>query len=255
MNKDKEPEQLASIALSREEIASRQRIHAGGRNVKPRIEGSGGSSKALWALASFALLLTIALLIQLQQVKKQSDMQLQAITILQDKLTSSGEESNLSVDAIRVLLKNQDHEIRKLWDVANKRNKNGINKNSERLDDQNKLVAKYTGKLELINKDVNKLEKEWLRELTKSKKETTSALAEFKKSLTSLSKKSDKALASVPKNIQKTLKNHTKGIKAMDATRLQLMKRIKTIDTELKKLKKAQAALSAVKPVVKNSTP
>ncbi|OUR69276.1 hypothetical protein A9Q73_02465 [Bermanella sp. 47_1433_sub80_T6] len=253
MNKDKEPEHLASIALSREEIASRQRVTGKPRYTRTQ-EGSG-NSKALWALTIFALLLAIALLIQLQQVKKQSDMQLQAITILQERLINTGEQSDLSLDAIRILVKDQNHEIRKLWDVTNKRNKNNIAKNKERLDDQSKQVTKYTGKLDLINKELNKQEKTLLNKLAKNKELAAAIssnlkadMAGIKSSMDKLSKKSDQALNSLPKNIQKTLKDHGKGIDAMDATRLRLMKRINAIDKELKALKKAQSAVTAPSP-------
>jgi len=259
MNKEKEPEHLASIALSREEIASRQRAVGGAR--PPRVQHSGGASKALWALAGFALLISVALLIQLQQVKKQSDLQLQAITILQEKLINTGEQSDLSVDAIRVIVKDQSHEIRKLWDVANKRNKNNIEKNKERLDEQSKQVTKYTGKLDLINKDMSKQEKSILNKLSKNKeqlvastKKLSSQMDKLKSNMGDLSKKSDKALKSLPKDLDKTLKDHSKGIKAMDATRLRLMKRINALDKELKALKKAKAA-PAPAPVLVPAAP
>ncbi len=250
MNKDKEPETLASIALSREEIASRQR--SVGKPRLPRTEGRAGSSKALWGLVSFALLLAVALLIQLQQVKKQSDLQLQAITILQAKLINTGEQSDLSLDSVRILVKDQSHEIRKLWDVANKRNKNSIAKNKERLDDQSKQVTKYSGKLDLLNKELNKQEKALLKKMAKSKQETAKIaaglktdMADIKGTMTIIAKNSKQAQNAIPKNLQKTLKEHGKGIDAMDATRLRLMKRISAIDKELKALKKAQASTAA----------
>ena len=253
MNKDKEPEHLASIALSREEIASRQRVT--GKPRYARAQSGTGSSKALWALTSFALLMAVALLIQLQQVKKQSDLQLQAITILQEKLINTGEQSDLTLDGIRILLKDQSHEIRKLWDVANKRNRGNIAKNKERLDDQSKQVTKYMGKLDLINKELSKQEKNLLNKIAKNNEQATKAssqlkadMAAVKVSMGKVAKKSQQALNSLPKNIQKTLKDHGKGIEAMDATRLRLMKRINAIDKELKALKKAQAAVSTPLP-------
>ncbi len=255
MNKDKEPETLASIALSREEIASRRRVV--GKPRLARTEGAG-NSKALWALVCFALLLAVALLIQLQQVKKQSDLQLQAITILQKKLINTGEQSDLSLDSVRILVKDQSHEIRKLWDVANKRNKNNIAKNKERLDDHSKQVTKYSGKLDLLNKELNKQEKALLKKLLNNKQDSTKVtaklktdIADIKGSIAKMAKNSQQAKNAVPKNLQKTLKEHGKGIDAMDATRLRLMKRISAIDKELKALKKAQASSAVSLPVVK----
>jgi len=51
MKKDKEPEQLASIALSREEIASRQRVM--GKPRMPVSTGQAGAPKLLWVLLIF----------------------------------------------------------------------------------------------------------------------------------------------------------------------------------------------------------
>ncbi|MEY8203559.1 MAG: hypothetical protein RPR40_00680 [Bermanella sp.] len=249
MNKDKEPEHLASIALSREEIASRQRVTGKPRYAKNQ-EG-GGSSKALWALTCFALLLAVALLIQLQQVKKQSSVQLQAITILQERLINTGEQSDLSLDSMRILLKDQNHEIRKLWDVANKRNKKDIAKNKERLNDQSKRVKKYTAKLDSINKELNKQEKTLLSTLAKNKKSAATTarqlkadMAEITSAMGKLANKTDVALGTLPKNIQQTLNDHDKGIAAMDATRLRLMTRINALDKSLKALKKSQAPVA-----------
>jgi len=265
MNKDKEPEHLASIALSREEIASRQRVTKPVRSTKAT--HSAGTSKALWALTVFALLLSGALLVQFQQVKKQSDLQLQAITILQAKLTNTDEQSNLSVDAIKIMMKDQDHEIRKLWDIANKQNKKNIRKNKERLDDQSKMVTRYTGKIDLMSKDLVKQEKSLSAGITRNKSETQTALKQIQskidvqqskveksikslpKNLAKTLKNHDKAIAAFPKGVSKTLKDHEKGLKAMDATRLQLMKRINALDKEIKLIKKAQASKPSV-PVI-----
>ena len=76
----------------------------------------------------------------------------------------------------------------------------------------------------------------------------------LKSNMGDLSKKSDKALKSLPKDLDKTLKDHSKGIKAMDATRLRLMKRINALAKELKALKKAKAA-PAPAPVLVPAAP
>ncbi len=258
MNKDKEPEHLASIALSKEEIASRQRVTGYSRSTKNNRQ-SGGTNKALWALTVFALLLSAALLVQFQQVKKQSALQLQAITILQERLINTGEQSNLSVDAIKIIMKDQDHEIRKLWDLANKSNKNQIRKNKEGLDEQNKIITKYAGKVDLISKGQIKSEKSLLKSIKESSDQASAALKKLQVSVNVQNVKVDKTIASLPKNLSKklssydakikaipkglvkTLKDHGKGIKAMDATRLQLIKRLNALDKEIKTLKKAQA--------------
>lgn len=247
MNKDKEPEQLASIALSREEIASRQRTSA-----KPRVQSSpskpSGAPKVLWALTVFALVFCVALLAELYSVKKQSDLQLQALTILQEKLTSTDEQANLSVDAVKILLNEQDHEIRKLWDLANKRNKKDIAKNKDRLSDQSKVLTKQGGKIDLLNKEVSQVENSIAQKVQAGVKPLLNDAEQNKAKLALLENKLDTALAGLPKNISKTLDDHGKGIKAMDATRLQLMRRIQGLEKELKAVKASQAKTPAVQP-------
>lgn len=238
-NNDKEPEELASIAISREEIASRNRnVPGSGRSYRSTAPAPA-NSKALWAVSIFAVLLSTALMVQLQQVKSQTDKQLKALTILQEKLTSTDEQANLSVDAMKILLKEQDHEIRKLWDVANKRNKGKINKNSQRLDQQSKLVTQHDGKLAQLSKADSKNQKALKAEINKQKKQLADVQTELELKNSALKKQVDKAIASLPANVSKTLKEHSQGIKAMDGTRLQLMKRINALEKQVKALKQS----------------
>jgi hypothetical protein len=242
MNPEKEPEQLASIAVSRDEIATHQR--PSGR-MRPISHPSAGAPKLLWALTVFAILLAMGLMIQLQQVKSQSDKQLQALTILQERLVSTDEQANLSVDAIKILLKEQDHEIRKLWDLANKRNKKDIAKAKERLDDQNKLITQHSAKLGQISKDSESLKKSVNKQIKDGIAPLDSDVKSLSKSVSTIEKKVDKTISSLPKNVAKTLNEHDKGIKAMDATRLQLMKRIKSLEKEIKALKSTSTSIKA----------
>jgi len=242
MNPEKEPEQLASIAVSRDEIATHQRPTG---SMRPISHPSTGAPKLLWALTVFAILLSVGLLVQLQQVKMQSDKQLKALTILQERLVSTDEQANLSVDAIKILLKDQDHEIRKLWDLANKRNKKDIAKAKERLDDQNKLITQHSSKLGQISKDSESLKKTVNKQIKDGIASVNSDVKDLSKSVSSIQKKVDKTIASLPKNVAKTLNEHDKGIKAMDATRLQLMKRIKSLEKELKALKSTSTSTKA----------
>lgn len=244
MRKDLEPDQLASIAISRDEIAGRQRP-VGRVGVAP---ASSGAPKILWVLTLLSLVLTAGLYVHLQQVKTQSDKQLKALTILQERLSSTDEQANLSVDAIKILLKDQDHEIRKLWDVANKRNKNQISKNTSRLDDQNKLVTQYASKVEQLSKDGAKLSDTLTKKVSESELAITSKIQTVKNAMNEIDSKVDKAIKGIPKDLSKTLSDHEKGIKAMDRTRLQLLKKIKALESELKKMKGAAQSTPSSPP-------
>lgn len=68
-----------------------------------------------------------------QSARIEIENQQQVIADLQKRLSDTGQEANLSVASINKTLKDQDFEIRKLWDVANKRNKKLIASNKEQV--------------------------------------------------------------------------------------------------------------------------
>lgn len=244
MRKDKEPEQLASIALSREEIASRQRVVG-----KPRTTQStqSGAPKLMWGLIVIILCICGGLGFQFYEFKKQSDLQLAALTILQEKLTSTDEQANLSVDAMKILLKEQDHEIRKLWDLSNKRNKVNISKNKTKINEQGKLVNKQAKEIKSISKEVGQLEDSVNKKVADKLDAANKEIKQVKSDTLLLEAKLDKSLSAFPKDVSKTLDEHSKGIKAMDATRLQLMRRIQDLEKQIDALK-APVAKSPAQP-------
>jgi len=232
MSREKEPEELASIAVSRDEVAARTRPQAN----KPRPSPSGGNQKLLWAVILFVLALAVGLFVQLQQVKAQSDKQLQAISALQQRLVSTDEQANLSVDALKVILKEQDHEIRKLWDVSNKRNKRDINKNAERISAQEKQVTAHDKRLSNLNSEIEQNQKAAKALIKQNKADIDKQLASVNKQMAEINKQVDQAISSLPNDLAGTLDRHGKGIKAMDETRLRLLKRINVLESELKTL-------------------
>jgi archaellum component FlaC len=237
MKKDQEPEQLASIAISRDEIVGRQRP-TGSIRSQPT---NSSAPKLLWLLVVFSVLFSVGILVHLQKVKLQSDKQLKALTILQDRLSSTDQQSNLSVDAIKILLRDQDHEIRKLWDVANKRNKGQISKHKTRLDDQSKLIAQYSSKIEQLGKEAASQKKNVTNNIKESEQATRSQVQSVKNDISEIETRVEKSIKGIPSNLSKTLSDHTKGIKAMDRTRLQLLKKIKSLEADIKLLKSRPA--------------
>lgn len=67
------------------------------------------------------------------------------IDILNDKLSVSGENANLSVDALKIILREQEQEIRKLWDIATKRNRSDIDKNAAGISKVGQSVSDAAG--------------------------------------------------------------------------------------------------------------
>jgi chromosome segregation ATPase len=76
------------------------------------------------------------------------------LTVLNDKLSASDENSTLSDGALKVLLKDNAKEIRKLWDLTNKTNKPNIEKNSKSISGVITSVIKIDNKATGIEKKV-----------------------------------------------------------------------------------------------------
>jgi hypothetical protein len=239
MKKNQEPEQLASIAISKDEIAGRQRPV--GRVRTSSAEPTSGAPKLLWILTIFSILISVGILVHLQQSKIQSDKQLAALTVLQKRLSSTDEQSNLSVDAIKILLKEQDNEIRKLWDVAYKRNKNNIAKNISGLAAQKKSLSQFSGKVSQLDKNSQALKSSISAKIKQSEQAQSSNIQTIKNQVLEVELKIDKTMKGIPDNLSKTLSDHAKGIAAMDKTRLQLLKKINGLEAEIKQLKGSAA--------------
>jgi archaellum component FlaC len=239
MKKNQEPEQLASIAISKDEIAGRQRPV--GRVRTSGTEPASGAPKLLWILTIFSILLSVGILVHLQQSKIQSDKQLAALTVLQQRLSSTDEQSNLSVGAIKILLKEQDNEIRKLWDVAYKRNKNNIAKNTSGLAAQKKSLSQFSAKVSQLDKNAQALKSSISAKIKQSEQAQSSNIQTIKNQVLEVELKIDKTMKGIPDNLSKTLSDHAKGITAMDKTRLQLLKKINGLEAEIKQLKGSTA--------------
>jgi alanyl-tRNA synthetase len=84
------------------------------------------------------------------------------IEALENRLSASGENANLSVDALKVVLREQDNEIRKLWDLASKRNRADIDANAAKLGNLNTAMNSASGAsasdLKALRSKVNELE-------------------------------------------------------------------------------------------------
>lgn len=264
MNKEQEPEFLASISLSKEEIVNRQRPV--GIPRRQSLPGDVGRPMFLWGVVLLLLVAVVTLVVQLQLLKKQSGLQLQALQVLQHKLTSTDEQANLSVDAIKILLKEQDHEIRKLWDLANKRNKKNIEKHKERLDDQSKLLTKQAGQIDQVSKRTSEQKKSVVKlggDVEQVVEQTAVVSAEMKALKKTLKQSSQslatlkKSIGAVPDSVQKelnslstSLRDLSKVVDAMDATRLHHNKRLNKLESSFKTLSSgskspAPAAVSA----------
>ncbi|WP_221797834.1 hypothetical protein [Oceanobacter mangrovi] len=153
---------VPDITPSIDDIEIRQRQMKNRRPTSaPVSNNSAGGSSALAIVALLVGLLAAGaagfLFWQTQQLQQQLvsandivDKQGASLKALNDRLSATGENASLSLDALKVLLKEHDSEIRKLWDVANKRNKQGIADNA-------KGIAANDRELKGLNKTAEQL--------------------------------------------------------------------------------------------------
>ncbi|MDP2505719.1 MULTISPECIES: hypothetical protein [unclassified Oceanobacter] len=143
MDNVKEP-LIPDIKPSQDDIEMRQRQTKPRRTSPAKADSKPSGSSGL---AVVAVLLALAALgggaylfkmLQAQQyelleARQIIEEQSSNLKLLNERLSATGENASLSLDALKVLLKEHDSEIRKLWDVANKRNKGLIASNEKAI--------------------------------------------------------------------------------------------------------------------------
>lgn len=167
MNRDNEPT-ISDIKPSADDIALRQRqlqarkaaamrqSQAAAPKQQSKVTTPAKQTLAVAALGLSVVLIAVAgfLFMQLQKVqtsllKAENIIQGQTenLAILNEKLSVTGENANLSLDALKVIVKEQDSEIRKLWDLSNKRNRPDIAKNLKSINSLTSATKSLDAKL------------------------------------------------------------------------------------------------------------
>ena len=232
MDKDKEP-LLSDMKPSQEDIALRQkqlqarkaaaaRAAAGSSPAKQPASAKPSQTLAISALVLAVILAALSgwLFTQLQSQQQQLlnaekllRSQAQNIEVLNERLSVTGENANLSVDALKTIVKEHDSEIRKLWDLANKRNRADIATNS-------KAIAGLK------------------TDLSKADKALRDALEQQKKQLAS----NDAAAQSREAELKKRLQKAEAQLVSLSGTELRLVQQgetIQALENEIARMKKA----------------
>lgn len=156
---------VPGVKPSPEDIELRKRQLQARRQAAQRAELARAkatpAAPAKQTLAIVALVITLIigalagfLFMQLQTVQKQLNEANELIVSqganlkkLNDQLSTTDENANLSVDALKMLVRDNNKEIRKLWDLANKRNRPNISSNTESVTALKKSVASVEKKV------------------------------------------------------------------------------------------------------------
>ena len=197
MNKDKDPI-MSDMKPSQDDIALRQRqlqarkAAAARSTAAPKASAAVKAPAAKQSMATIALgvavmvaALAVFLFLQLQQVKHSLSKaegviqtQTENLEVLNEKLSVTGENANMSVDALKSIVKEHDSEIRKLWDVSYKTNRADIATNSKNIAAKGKEIATLKSDAEKIKSGIATQQKQQDERLAKVETRTKS-LAEI----------------------------------------------------------------------------
>lgn len=220
---------IPDIKPSQEEIALRQkqmqaRKAAAARSAKSMRAPAAPESRQTLAMVALIVTMVVGVLagflfVQLQAVQKSLgeaeeiiQSQAQNIGVLNEKLSVTGENANMSVDALKSIVKEHDSEIRKLWDLSNKRNRSGIAANAKDIQVLKNSVHKATSTVDAQAKKVGAFD---------------GRVKKAEQSLDSVNERLSKAEASV------------RSLAEVELRIAQQSETIQTLQSEIAKLKKA----------------
>ncbi len=164
------PDMVPSVddieSRNRQRHSRRQGAARSSQSTKRQSNDGGGGGGAL-ALVALLVALSAAggagyLWVELQAAHQRLndstavlEQQGEMIHKLNQQLSVTDESATVSLQALKVMLKEHDSEIRKLWAIANKRNKQNIAANGKVLTQQKKLIASQTTALKTLESQLS----------------------------------------------------------------------------------------------------
>ena len=143
--------------------APKQRNKAPGQTRRPPSSG-GGWMYATALLAVIVVVTSAYFFHEMQSMKVVLDSQLdkssQQLGNLASQLSATDESLSQSSGKLTQTVANHDSEIRKLWDVSNKRNKEWIKKNEADIDKVEKQRAAMNKSIAALQGDIDALKKQ-----------------------------------------------------------------------------------------------
>ncbi|CAM3693646.1 hypothetical protein [Parendozoicomonas haliclonae] len=278
---------LPSISLSEDDLSERPTERsAKARPARPAAKKNNDSQPkapsrfpvgtmvlgvALLALAGGGYLQLQAVQKELQDTRSRLAMTSSQLMDVSGTVSETGETLNRSGNEVKDELKAVNFEIRKLWDLANKRNRPMIESQEKELDSLTKNLAatekSLSGSVSKISGDIKALEKT-AGELDGVKKELRAMNAELvagstvnREQLDAMQKTIDNLSVSVKKaldsnktlsaNVSKQMKDYEEKIKAVDAHRQQVNRRLVQIEASIRNLSSPAGTGLGLEPAAK----
>jgi chromosome segregation ATPase len=262
-------ESIPKMQVSQEDMAMRQkqlqqRRLASQRAVKVNPAAPQIAAAPKQTLAIVALILSLGiggfagfLFMQLQEANSQLSKaegilngHATNLALLNDKLSASDENSTLSVGALKVLLKDNAKEIRKLWDLTNKTNKPNIDENSKEISAVKASVVKVDNKATGIETKVvaansnisgNKNSIAGNKDSIAGNKDSIAALntslANSQKSLEAKLTDLKSSMMDLPAATEVRIGNNEQSIRSIDATRKKLNSSMAEVESQFNEMK------------------
>lgn len=271
-----EQDSMPKMQASKDDMAMRQkqlqqrRLAAQGTAKPAGVSASNGVAPKQ-TLAIVALIISLALaafagflFMQLQeattQLKKAEGIlngHATNLTSLNDKLSATDENANLSVDALRVMLKDNSKEIRKLWDLSNKTNKPNIASNSNDITRLKTSVSNVDKKATSIDRKVANVDSKIAsvsskvtaanNDIVGNKKNiggNASSISDLKANLAAHQKAMDDKITqvkssvnSLPAATEKRITDNEQSIRSIDATRKKLNSSMAEVESQFNEMK------------------
>ncbi len=177
----------------------------------------------------------------LDQTRAELKATKKVLSTVTGEVSATGENLNKSDSAIRAELETINSEIRKLWDVSNKRNKKNISANEARLDKLEKKADQVVGKADKANavademksrvSELDQLLKVLTTEQLAASSEMTASLDKIRKQIGQL-----QALSSEQKKLEA---QQADAVKSMDTFRVQVNRQLIQLESSLREMNKS----------------
>lgn len=165
------------------------------------------------------------------------------LAALNDKLSATDENANLSVDALKILLKDNSKEIRKLWDLSNKANKPNIERNKKDISGVKASIAKVDKKAANIERQVSAVDKK-VGTANSNIGSNKNSIAELKANIALHQSAMDDKLAQVKSSVnalpaatEKRINDNEQSIRSIDATRKKLNSSMAEVESQFNEMK------------------
>ncbi|MTI14507.1 coiled-coil domain-containing protein [Sansalvadorimonas verongulae] len=278
------PDDMPERTPDRSKKASEKKVSSKTSTSKSSAQKDGGGSRfpistiilsvAFLALAAGGYMQMQALQTELRDAQAQLKVTTSLLNDVSGAVSQTGETLSKSDNKVQDELKAVNFEIRKLWDLSNRRNRPNIETQTKRVDALSASVAKSGEELE---NSVNKIDKN-----TKELAEAEKRLAALRKEMQAVSadvvagstitreQVSDlqstvdglsatvKTVTSTSEGLNADIKNQVKDygekIKAIDAHRQQVNRRLLQLENSVRSLQSGSRSGLTVQPAAQNTS-